>query len=158
MRLSVSAASRPLPIIDFMKYFILIVGVTLTAGAAQAQRDTVSVKTAAAALEQALMNGDSAALQGLLHPDLLFGHSNGWIQTKREVIRDMNSGYLKYNRFVPESVSVTRFRRRAVIKAYVSVNGERDHKPFDVRLFVMQEWVQTKNGWQLILRQGARQQ
>lgn len=129
-----------------------------TAVAARAQHDTVSVKSAAEAMEQALMNGDSAALQGLLHPDLLFGHSNGWIQTKREVLRDMNSGYLKYNRFVPEALSVTLFRRRAIVKEYVTVTGAREQKPFEVRLFVLQEWVQTKNGWQLILRQGARQQ
>lgn len=135
--------------------FILL---SFWAAPAFAQQDTAAVKDAVAQLEQALVSRDSATLLRLLHPDLVFGHSNGWIQHQADVLRDMNSGYLVYQHFKTETLAIERFRDRAIVKAFVRVLGEREAKPFDVRLFVIQEWRQTKRGWQMILRQGARQQ
>lgn len=140
-----------------MKTFITIL-FTCTVLGVSAQKDTAAVKVAVEKMEQALVGNDSAALVHLLHEDLVFGHSNGWIQTKVNVIGDMRSGYLKYTAFQTESLAIETFRDRAVVKAYAKVTGEREAKPFEVRLFIIQEWVKSRRGWQLILRQGARQQ
>jgi hypothetical protein len=124
---------------------------------AMAQNDTTEVREAVVAMENALMGNDGSALEKLLHPELTFGHSNGWIQTKQQVIGDMNSGYLRYVSFQQESLSIMRSKKRAVVKEFVQVTGQRAGAPFNVRLFVLQEWVLTKQGWKLMIRQGAKQ-
>lgn len=122
-----------------------------------AQSDTAEVREAVIAMEKALMGNDASALESMLHQELTFGHSNGWIQTKQQVIGDMNSGYLRYGSFQQESLSIVRSKKRAVVKEFVQVTGQRAGTPFNVRLFVLQEWVLTKNGWKLMIRQGAKQ-
>jgi hypothetical protein len=143
--------------IDMKKLFYIVFGLMAFFPAA-AQQDTVAVRDAAQLLEQSLMGKNSAVLNGLLHEDLVFGHSNGWVQKKSDVIADMESGSLIYRSFLPESLRIERIGKRAIVKEYVQVQGDRNGAPFKVRLFVMQEWVLGRKGWQLILRQGARQQ
>ena len=140
-----------------MRFFIILLITISAAGPLLAQSDTADVLRAVDQLEKALVSKDASVVEGLLHDELVFGHSNGWIQTKAEVIRDMNSGYLNYRSFERESLSITRMKDRALVKAFVKVEGERNQVLFQVRLFVLQEWVKQKSGWRLLVRQGAKQ-
>ncbi|MFM7837968.1 MAG: nuclear transport factor 2 family protein [Chitinophagaceae bacterium] len=140
-----------------MRYFIIWLFTISTAGHALAQADTADVLRAVDQLEKALVAKDAPAVEALLHEEVYFGHSNGWVQTKSEVIRDMNSGYLNYRSFDRESLTITRMNNRALVKAFVKVEGDRNQVPFQVRLFVLQEWVKQKGGWRLVVRQGAKQ-
>ena len=140
-----------------MRFFIILLFTISAAGPLLAQSDTADVLRAVDQLEKALVSKDASVVEGLLHDELVFGHSNGWIQTKAEVIRDMNSGYLNYRSFERESLSITRMKDRALVKAFVKVEGERNQVLFQVRLFVLQEWVKQKSGWRLLVRQGAKQ-
>ena len=140
-----------------MRFFIILLFTISAAGPVLAQSDTAEVLLAVDQLEKALVSKDESVVEGLLHDELVFGHSNGWIQTKAEVIRDMNSGYLNYRSFERESLSITRMKDRALVKAFVKVEGERNQVLFQVRLFVLQEWVKQKSGWRLLVRQGAKQ-
>lgn len=135
----------------------LLCCVCFASSAATAQGDTTDVREAVVAMEKALMGNDASALERLLHPELTFAHSNGWVQTKQQVISDMNSGYLRYVSFQQESLSIQRSKKRAVVREFVQVTGQRAGAPFNVRLFVLQEWVLTRQGWQLMIRQGAKQ-
>lgn len=138
--------------IIFILFFFLISSPLL-----KAQEDTTTVLQAVQAVEKALTGNDSNALLKWLHPDLTFGHSNGWIQGRQQVIGDMVSGYLRYETMETESIAIDRKKNRAIVKAFVRVTGQRGGTPFTVRLFVLQEWVMTKKGWQLLVRQGAKQ-
>ena len=46
-----------------------------------AQVDSVGLKDAMQQLDKALLQKDETVLKSILHKDLGFGHSNGWIQT-----------------------------------------------------------------------------
>jgi len=47
-------------------------------------------------LNQALLSQDTSTLRSLLHKDLSYGHSNGWIENVHELIHNNATGYLKY--------------------------------------------------------------
>jgi hypothetical protein len=120
-------------------------------------QDTVAVKFAIDRLEKALVEKDSVIVKSLLHNKALFGHSNGWVQSKDEVIRDMNSGYLQYIVINRQSISIKVDGKFAVVKEWMEVTGNKGGADFKIKLFVLQQWIRTKKGWQLWIRQSAKQ-
>ena len=125
-------------------------------GAVYAQ-DTTAVKQALDRLEQALVEKDSGVIKKLMHPKVVFGHSNGWVQNKTNVLSDMGSGYLVYKQFNRQSLSIQVDGKYAVVKEWLEVKGTNGGKEFNIKLFVLQQWVKTKKGWQLWIRQSAKQ-
>lgn len=128
----------------------------LTAGAVNAQKDTSAVLSALVKLEQALIEKDSVALDKLLHKDVAYGHSSGWVQNKRTVVEDMRSGFLVYKKFENHSITINAEKEKAIVKEKVSVSGARDGKTFDLNLFVLEVWLRNKTGWQLYARQSTK--
>jgi hypothetical protein len=121
-----------------------------------AQKDTAAVLAAVVKLEKALIDKDTASLSALLHKDVAYGHSSGWVQTKKNVVDDMLSGFLEYKKFSDNSFLIDANKEKAIVKEKVTVSGVRDGKPFDLTLFVMEVWLQNKKGWQLYARQSTK--
>jgi hypothetical protein len=120
------------------------------------KKDTAAVLAAVQKLEKALIGKDSATLNVLLHKDVAFGHSSGWVQTKKNVVDDMMSGFLDYKKIDENSVSIEVSKEKAIVKERVSVSGIRDGTAFELNLFIMQIWLQNKKGWQLFARQSTK--
>jgi len=121
-----------------------------------AQKDSSAVLGAVARLEKALLNKDSATMNGLLHKDVSYGHSSGWVQTKKEVVDDMMSGFLVYNKLEDSSINIVMSKDKAIVREKVRAVGSRDGKSFDLSLFITQVWLQSKKGWQLFARQSTK--
>lgn len=136
------------------KYCLLLLLVCSLHVSAQ---DTTAVRDAVDRLERALVEKDTMTIKRLMHPHLQFGHSNGWVQTKQDAIQDMKTGALVYESYNRQSMTVTLFGKQAVVKEWAEVRGKRNGAEFNVRIFVMQQWVRTKQGWKLVMRQSAKQ-
>jgi ketosteroid isomerase-like protein len=61
-----------------------------SAGAQQAASDEAAVRTVVAAFGKALASGDSTAVLGSLHPDVVIFEGGGW-----ETLADYRSGHLR---------------------------------------------------------------
>ena len=120
------------------------------------QQDTTEVLKAVKALRYALVEKDSSVLKKLIHADIAFGHSTGWVQTKKEVLKDMKSGYLVYQQIDDQSTAITISKGYATVKERIAVKGVRDGNSFGLNLFVLHLWVKTKSGWQLLSRQSTK--
>ena len=122
-----------------------------------AQPDSVSLKDALSKLDHALLNKDEKALQLLLHNNVSYGHSNGWVQTKNDIVLDLKSGKLVYNKIENSSVMiVAQDKNWATVRTNTDAEGEIDHKAFQLKLHVLQVWMKTKQGWQLLARQSTK--
>jgi hypothetical protein len=121
-----------------------------------AQKDTAAILDAVVKLEKALVGKDTATLNGLLHKDVAYGHSSGWVQNKKAVIDDMLSGFLEYKKIDDNSIAIDANKEKAIVQEKITVSGVRDGKPFDLTLFVMEVWLQNKKGWQLYARQSTK--
>jgi hypothetical protein len=91
-----------------------------------------------------------------LHADIAYGHSNGWVQTKNDVLKDMKSGYLVYQKIDNQSTAIAINKNYATVKERIAVEGMRDGNAFKLNLFVLHLWVKTKSGWQLLSRQSTK--
>ena len=122
-----------------------------------AQVDSVGLKDAMQQLDKALLQKDETVLKSILHKDLGFGHSNGWIQTKTDILNDFTSGKLTYNKFENNSSAiVTISKKYATVKTNTNAEGSVNGTAFKLTLHIMQFWIKTKKGWQLIARQSAK--
>lgn len=138
---------------------IWLVLLLLTAGTpvVQAQSDSSQLMQLVRELDQALIKQDTVALDRLLDKNLLFGHSNGWVQTKQEVLQDFGSGKVQYLSMESSEVKLQELSKSlATITLKLKAVGRAGEKEFQLDLHVLQVWKKDKKGWQLYVRQGAR--
>ena len=125
---------------------------------ATAQVDSAGLKTTMQQLDKALLGKEEAVLKQVLHKNLNFGHSNGWVQHKEDVLNDFKSGKLTYNKIENSSVVIIDISKKwATIKTTTNAEGVVNGNAFKLTLHIMQVWMNTKKGWQLYARQSAKQ-
>ena len=139
-----------------MKY-ILTICLFFTSAIAFAQVDSVSLKEAMSNLDKALMNKDQKALVQLLHQDVSYGHSNGWVQNKTDIINDLKSGKLIYDKIENNSVTIAAINNKwATVRINTNAEGKVNGNSFQFKLHVLQVWLKAKSGWQLLARQSTK--
>ena len=122
-----------------------------------AQIDSVGLKNAMQQLDKALLQKDENVLKSVLHKDLNYGHSNGWIQSKSDILNDFTSGKLTYNKIENNSSAIIVITKEyATVKTNTNAEGAVNGTAFKLTLHIMQFWIKTKKGWQLIARQSAK--
>lgn len=93
----------------------------------------------------------------MLHPDILFGHSNGWTETKESLMEDLMHSKVVYlsfedfefSNFNSLSDTITSFQ-----KAF-TVTGTYKGESFRLRLKALEVWVCENKVWQLYARQSV---
>jgi len=141
-----------------MRRFPLVFIVLFLVTGSFAQVDSVGLKNAMQQLDKALLQKDETVLRSVLHTDVSYGHSNGWIQSKSDILNDFTSGKLTYDKIENNSsVIITISKKYATVKTNTNAEGVVNGTPFNLKLHIMQFWIKTKKGWQLIARQSAKQ-
>ena len=122
-----------------------------------AQIDSIGLKNAMQQLDKALLQKDEIVLKSVLHKEVSYGHSNGWIQSKDDILNDFKSGKLTYNNIQNNSSAIVKISEKyATVKTNTNAEGVVNGTEFKLTLHIMQFWVKTKKGWQLIARQSAK--
>jgi hypothetical protein len=124
---------------------------------------------------QALVKGDVEIIKNRTIRALRYGHSNGWIESQKEQIKNLKSGYLIYHSYKEDSVNIM------LAKYDFTING---HNPMDVynknnavlvfnatidvslqgkrntyHLKVAERWIRKTNpkkGWRLVGRNATK--
>ena len=123
-----------------------------------AQVDSIGLKNAMQQLDKALLEKNETVLKAVLHKDISYGHSNGWIQSKSDIMNDFKSGKLVYNKIENNSsVIITISKKYGTVKTNTNAEGVVNGTAFNLKLHIMQFWIKTRKGWQLIARQSAKQ-
>ncbi len=117
---------------------------------------TSFLKEAVAKLDKALITKDTAILKQLLHKDLSYGHSNAWVETKEDVIKNLISGKLAYSKIESKDFLWTASKDWATVRTTSAINYLLDGEEGTLQLHVMQCWLKTNKGWQLIARQSTK--
>lgn len=134
-------------------FFIFCFGISSVA-----QVDSAGLNATMKKLDIALLQKDYDVLNNILHTDVNYGHSNGWVQTKTDVFNDFKSGKLEYNKIENNSSAILTLNKKwATVKTNTNAEGTVNGTVFKLTLHVMQVWLKTKKGWQLLARQSAKQ-
>jgi hypothetical protein len=117
---------------------------------------TTFLKEAVSKLDNALVKRDTIILKQLLHKDLTYGHSNGWVESKVELIKDLYSGKLEYNSIESSEYLWKTGSDWASVRSKAKVEYVMDGKKGELNLHVLQVWLKTNKGWQLVARQSTK--
>jgi len=128
----------------------------LIAGCCNAQTDEEKLTTALKEFHQALVNKNTASINQQTDKALSYGHSNGWIQTKTDVIKDLETGYIVYNSFKEDSISIVINGKMANARFIGDINATLKGNTVNNHLKVLEVWVKKGNRWILFARQAVK--
>lgn len=115
------------------------------------------LKQSITALDQALLNKDSTALQKLLNDEVEITHSNGWVQKKQDVFEDFRDSTLSYNKVECQKIDKIVYRADiADVNRMVKAKGKFETYDFDMRLNVTESWIYKNGSWQLWSRRSEK--
>lgn len=111
------------------------------------------IRQAEKAWAAAVTSNDFAALDRILHDELIYAHSTGVVETKAQYIGRLRTGAQKYDSIVHEKITVKLHGEAAVAHSVVHMKGHSDKRPFDDRLMMMHLWVKRGGQWRLAAHQ-----
>jgi hypothetical protein len=95
-------------------------------------------------------------LANILDDKVSYGHSNGWVETKQDIIRNLSSGQMKYVDIKEDSVTTSMDNDLAQIRFVAMLTYALDGKETTIRLKVLEVWRNKKGNWLLYARQATR--
>ncbi len=123
-----------------MKWLVLFAA-SVSLAAADPKADVLA---AMESWKQAVLTKDAAALDRLLHPDLLYSHSDGKTQTKADILKSLpNTQSIKFG----ES-TVRIYGDTALVKGTIDFDA--------THLSILQVWLKGPKGWQLVARHATK--
>jgi len=118
--------------------------------------DTTGLSKAIDELDEALLERDSVSLNWLLHNEVEYGHSNGWIEKKGEVIRNLYNGKLQYKKLIGSDRTILIDDGIACVRSKTEIDILLNGQPLQMKLHVLQVWIRKENGWTLLSRQSTK--
>ena len=120
---------------------------------------TGKLKQSIIALDNALLHGDSVALEKLLNDEVEIKHSNGWVQTKADVFKDFRDSTLRYDKVLGMGIgngNISYETNIAKVTRAISVIGRFKEYNFDMYIRVKEEWIYENGQWQLWSRKSEK--
>lgn len=123
---------------------------------ANAQIADKSLAKAVDGFNKALLARDTVTLRKLLHKKLVYGHSNGWKETKQEMIDDLYNGTIEYVKIESADEQVTIEGNTACVRATLYIEAKMGGKILPFKLHSLQVWMKEKKDWVLLSRQSVK--
>lgn len=99
-----------------------------------------------------MVNKQYDSLQMVLENQLVYIHSNGWIETKAEVIADLKSGKLNYIKVNVTEAKARIYKNTAIVNGKGVFNVMLEGKPVEINLLYTEVYINKKSKWQLASR------
>lgn len=138
-----------------MKTRLTILLLSLSLGLA-AQTNDVKLINTMKQFHQDLISKNTVSINQQTDKALTYGHSNGWIETKIELLKDLETGVISYQQFTEDSISVFMNGNIAAIRFVANVNATMKSIASTYRLKVLEIWIKKSNRWILFARQAVK--
>ncbi len=121
-----------------------------------AQTDEEKLTTTVKEFHQALVKKNTISINQQTDKALSYGHSNGWVQTKTDLIKDLETGFISYKSFKEDSIAVTINEKIAHVRFIANIIATMKEATETFHLKVLEVWVKKGNRWVLFARQGVK--
>lgn len=105
---------------------------------------------------QALVKKNIVSINQQTDKALSYGHSNGWVENKTELMKDLETGLISYQKFSEDSVTVSLNGLMANVRFVANVEATMKAVTNTYRLKVLEVWVKKGNRWVLFARQAIK--
>jgi Domain of unknown function (DUF4440) len=138
-----------------MKYPLLIILVFLAAGAG-AQTDEEKLVQSMKDFHKDMVDKNTVSINQETEKSLSYGHSNGWVQTKNDLINDFKSGLISYQSIKEDSIKVTMGDGIANVRFVADIASSMKGNQINMHLKVLEVWVKKGKRWLLFARQAVK--
>jgi superfamily II helicase len=129
----------------------------ITASASFAQQtDEVKLIATVKEFHAALVKKNTVSINQQTDKALSYGHSNGWVQSKKEMIQDFESGRLVYKSFKEDSITVLMNEGFANVRFVADIEAALNGVENRYHLKVLEVWIRKSKRWVLFARQAIR--
>ena len=138
-----------------MKYLatiLLVWSVSLVNAQTDEQKLTTTIKD----FHQALVTKNTVSINQQTDKALSFGHSNGWVETKADMIKDLETGLIVYHSYKEDSLNITMNSSMANARFVADVSATLRGNTSSFHLKVLEVWVKKGNRWLLFARQAVK--
>ena len=98
----------------------------------------------------AVKSKDAAAMEVILAKELVYTHSTGLVEDKKQYIAAVTSGNQKYDSIDCEAPAIQTYGNTAVVATKVVMTGLTNGQPFNNRLRLLHVWVKQGEKWSLV--------
>jgi Domain of unknown function (DUF4440) len=123
---------------------------------AKAQTEEEKITTTLKEFHQALVKKNTVSINQQTDKALSYGHSNGWVETKTELIKDLETGYISYESYKEDSVTVTMNGNMANVRFVADITATMKEVSNTFHLKVLEVWVKKGKRWILFARQAVK--
>ena len=138
-----------------MRLFFLILLAFVTTGLF-AQEEEAKLTTTIKEFHQALVQKNTVSINQQTDKALSYGHSNGWIETKEDVIKDLETGLIVYHSYKEDSLNITMNGAMANARFVADISATLRGNTTNFHLKVLEIWVKKGKRWLLFARQAIR--
>ena len=135
---------------------LLVIVLLLNVVFANAQTDEEKLTSTLKEFHQALVKKNTVSINQQTDKALSYGHSNGWVETKAEMIKNLETGYLNYHSYKEDSLQVMINGNVANARFVADINVTLNGNIGNYHLKVLEVWVRKGKRWLLFARQAVR--
>lgn len=139
-----------------MKVFVLIAFLFCSVAVAAQTTDETKLIATVKEFHQALVKQNTVAINQQTDKALSYGHSNGWVQSKKDLIKDFETGYISYQGFKEDSITVTMNDNMANVRFVADITATMKATQSTFHLKVLEVWVKKSKRWVLFSRQAVK--
>ena len=121
-----------------------------------AQSDEEKLLATVKEFHQTMINKNTISINQQTDKALSYGHSNGWVETKAEMMKNIESAYLKYNSIQEDSLTVSMNGKLASVRFNATIDVYLNGKNGTYFLKVLEVWQRKGNRWILFARQAIK--
>ena len=135
---------------------ILIIVFFFSVGICTAQTDSAKLVNTMREFHIALVNKNTISINQQTDKALSYGHSNGWVQTKTDLIKDFETGLISYQSMKEDSISISMNDNLANVRFIADVTATLKGTKTSFHLKVLEVWVKKGKRWLLFGRQAVK--
>lgn len=122
-----------------------------------AQKDETQVAAAVESFKKAVVDADGTTLKTLLSEDLSYGHSDGRIEGKQDLIDKLLDGRYDFETMELTEQTIRIHDNVAIVRNKLDGKTVDNGTPKEAHLYVLMIWQKEKKGWSLLARQAVKQ-
>jgi hypothetical protein len=136
------------------KLFVIVI--LLNVFFANAQTDEEKLSVTLKEFHQALVKKNTISINQQTDKALSYGHSNGWVENKEDLIKHLETGYMNYNSYKDDSIQVMINGNMANARFVADISATLNGATNSFHLKVLEVWVKKGKRWLLFARQAVK--
>ncbi len=139
-----------------MKLYLSILIFLCSANLAAQIPDSAKLINTIKEFHQALVKKNTISINQQTDKALSYGHSNGWVENKADIIKNLETEYISYQSYTEDSITVAINGVMANVRFIADITATMKNATNTYHLKVLEVWVKKGKRWVLFARQAVK--